>query len=363
MSKKLLLVDDEKFFLEGLKDGLSEYDDVFTTDICFSVNEAIKLNKKNEYDLIVTDIRMPKKSGLELFEYLRENQFKGGILAMTAYGSDEVFEKIKRLGGLDIILKPFDFTWFKDRLLEILSGEEEGVSGTIDSINLTSILQMINLEKRSVVVRIEMENSEGFLYFQNGEMVHADYEGLVGEEAALHLIKKNRGRFSLLINRDKTAQTIDTPFLALMINIMKTIDEDKKQENKKNINKEKKMNVKKLNQSIAVLKEDLAAGLLATDIYTSADGQSVVGWNSNPQACALFNKITGDMKKALEGASFPTLGRYYIIDLVDDKMVVVIFMGDYQWGMLVDRNNVQLGLLLNVVIPKIIGLFEEAMKG
>ena len=62
MTKKLLLVDDEKFFLEGLKEGLLDYEDVFTTDICFSVNEAIKLNEKNEYDLIVTDIRMPKKS-------------------------------------------------------------------------------------------------------------------------------------------------------------------------------------------------------------------------------------------------------------------------------------------------------------
>ena len=61
MKKKLLLVDDEEFFLEGLRDGLKEFENIFTTDICFSVDEAKRLHKKNTYDLIVSDIRMPKR--------------------------------------------------------------------------------------------------------------------------------------------------------------------------------------------------------------------------------------------------------------------------------------------------------------
>lgn len=101
MKKKLLLVDDEKFFLEGLQDGLSEYSHLFTTDICFSVEEAKKLQKKNTYDLIVSDIRMPKKSGLDLFIYLRKKKFKGGFIAMTAYGTEDLLKNIRELGGLD----------------------------------------------------------------------------------------------------------------------------------------------------------------------------------------------------------------------------------------------------------------------
>lgn len=225
MAKKLLLVDDEKFFLEGLKEGLSEYEDVFTTDICFSVNEAIKLNERNEYDLIITDIQMPEKSGLDLFVYLREHHFEGGVFAMTAYASEDFFKKIKKLGGLDIISKPFKFTWFKDRILEFFSRNEHGVSGKIDSINLTSILQVINLEKKSVVVKIKIEDNEGFLYFNKGEMVHAKFKELLGEEAAVHLIKMNKGKFSLLKGEKKAPQTVNTPFFVLMINIMKIINE------------------------------------------------------------------------------------------------------------------------------------------
>jgi YesN/AraC family two-component response regulator len=365
MAKKLLLVDDEEFFLEGLKDGLSEYEDIFTTDICFSVEEAIKLYSKNQYDLIISDIRMPGKSGLDFFVYLREKNYNGGFIAMTAYGSVEVLEKIRSLGGLDIILKPFDFPWFKDKILDFFS-EEEGVSGTVDSIALTSLLQMINLEKKSLIVRIEDKTSEGFLYFNKGEIVHAEYLELEGEEAAFHLTKMKKGRFSLLKWGKKVKKTIETPFMVLLMNAMKVNDEEtqkfqlyeKYMGSKK---KEKKMNVKKLNEAIEIQKANMGEGLLATDIYGSRDGQSLVGWNSNPQACALFNRITNYMTEALDGAGFPALGRYYIVDLADGKMVIVISLGEFQWGMLADRRKIQLGLLLNVIMPKMIDAFEQSM--
>jgi CheY-like chemotaxis protein len=310
---------------------------------------------------------MPEKTGLDFFVYLREKNYNGGFIAMTAYGSEEVLEKIRNLGGLDIILKPFDFPWFKDKILDFFS-EEEGVSGTVDSIALTSLLQMINLEKKSLIVKIEDKAREGFLYFNKGEIVHAEYLELEGEEAAFRLIKMKKGRFSLLKWGKKVKKTIKIPFMVLLMNAMKVEDEDTNKfrldekliGNKK---KEVKMDVKKLNEAIEVQKENMGAGLLSTDIYGSDDGQSVVGWNSNPQACALFNRITNYMSEALDGAGFPAFGRYYIVDLADGKMVIVISLGDYQWGMLADRTKIQLGLLLNVIMPKMIDTFEEAITG
>ena len=66
MIKRLLLVDDEQFLLESLKDGLVDYNNIFETKICFSVDEAIKLTNLYRYDLVITDIRMPGKSGIDL---------------------------------------------------------------------------------------------------------------------------------------------------------------------------------------------------------------------------------------------------------------------------------------------------------
>lgn len=369
MNNKILLVDDEKFFLEGLKEGLSEYSEFFSTDICFSVDEAIKLIKKNEYDLIISDIRMPKKSGLDLFMYLKKNKYHGGFIAMTAYGTEEILHKIKRLGGLDIILKPFNFSWFKDKILDFFA-EEEGVSGVVDSIDLTSLLQMINLEKKSVVVKVESQGKEGFIYFNQGEIIHARYGDLKGEEAATRLIQITKGRFSLIKDKKKAKRTIKVPFMALLMNVMKISDEEDREQDQvidldidylEKKQREGNMNVKKLNEAIEMQKENMGDGLLATDIYGTADGQSLVGWNSNPQACALFNRITNYMVEALDGAGFPPLGRYYIMDLAGGKMVIVISLGEFQWGMLMDRSKIQLGLLLNVIMPKMVDAFEQAM--
>jgi len=362
MTKKLLLVDDEKFFLEGLKDGLSECEDVFFTDICFSVDQAIELYEQKEYDLVVSDIRMPRRSGLDLFLYLRENKFKGGFMAMTAYGSEEIVEKIRKLGSLDIILKPFDFKWFKGKVLDYFSDSGQGVSGTIDSIDLTSLLQMINLEKKSLTVKIEINKETGYLYFDKGELIHAEFRDLLGDDAAFSLLKMNKGRFSLLKIKKNIPVTIELPFLTFMINAMKDIDEENKDLHL-NLTKEDNMDVKKLNDAVAYLKNQLGDGLVSSDIYSSDDGQSIAGYNSSPKANALFNKVTMDMTEALANAEedFAELGRYYMIDLVADHMVIVLYLGDYQWGILFNKKKVQLGLLLNVVIPKIIDLFEEAI--
>lgn len=120
------------------------------------------------------------------------------------------------------------------------------------------------------------------------------------------------------------------------------------------------MNIQKLNESVDVLKEGMRSSLLSTDIWTVEDGQSIAGFNQQPEATALFNRITEDMNEALKGSGFPALGKYYLLDLVDGNKVLIIPMGSYQWGILVD-SQAQLGLLLNVVLPKIIDSFEEAL--
>ena len=358
MKKKLLLVDDEKFFLEGLHDGLKEYEEKFTTDICFSVDEAKKLQKKNTYDLIVSDIRMPKKSGLDLFIHLKKRKFKGGFIAMTAYGTEDLLANIRELGGLDVIMKPFNLDWFKDKILEFFS--DPGVSGTIDSIDLTSLLQMVNLEKKSVTVKIEYQDKIGFIYFEKGEIIHAEYNEFEGLDAAKFIISLNKGKFSISKNGEVVPRSIDVPFVALMMDAMKFNDESFI-ENNIDV-KEKKMDVEKLNACIDIPKSQLGEGLLATDIFGASDGQSVAGFNPQPAASALFNKLSDFMIEALDSAGFPNMGRYYTLSLQDEKMVIVMLFGDYRWGMLIDGKKAQLGLLLNVVMPKMVKALEEVLS-
>lgn len=371
MPKQLLLVDDEKFFLDGLKEGLAEFNDIFTTDICFSVKEAMDLCNKKKYDLIVSDIRMPGESGLDFFVYLRQQNYSGGFIAMTAYGSAEVLARIKQLGGVEIILKPFNLDWFKEKIKDFFS-DEEGVSGTIEAISLTSLLQLINLEKKTLLVKVADNTNEGFLYFDKGEIIHAQYRQTTGEEAVYHIIKMKKGHFSLLklSKKEIPDQTIEPPFMGLMLNAVKSMDENSKNtgqedDNNKYIKKEEIMDIKKMQEAVEQLKAKIGTGLIHTAIWSSADGQALVAYNEKPKAVALLNELTNQMYKVLSQSEegFFELGRFYLIDLVRDNMVIIIYLGDYQWSILFDKKKVQLGLLLNVVVPNIIDIFEEAITG
>jgi len=121
------------------------------------------------------------------------------------------------------------------------------------------------------------------------------------------------------------------------------------------------MDAKKLNEIIQKFKKDLGDALIATDIWTTADGQSLAGYNTQPAAAALFNRITLIINDALKGSKFPLMDKYYLLHLEGGNISAAMQFGDYQWGILVDTKQVQLGLLLNVHIPNTMEAIKEAL--
>lgn len=126
--------------------------------------------------------------------------------------------------------------------------------------------------------------------------------------------------------------------------------------------KENAVNVKKMNEALNTLKETAGAGLISCDIYTSRDGQSIISYNGNETYCAMSNQITQYMINTIKEAGFPPMGNTYMVDLADDKMVIVLIMGDYQWGILIDTKKTSLGILLNVALPKAKAVFAAALE-
>ena len=56
------------------------------------------------------------------------------------------------------------------------------------------------------------------------------------------------------------------------------------------------------------------------------------------------------------------MGNTYMVDLAEDKMVIVLIMGDYQWGILIDTKKTSLGIMLNVALPKAKTVFAAALE-
>src|SRR5271154_1659462 len=103
MAPSVLIVDDEKHTREGLQQALAETYDV---SLAASADEAFNLMDAQPFDVILTDLRMPGKSGLNVIDRALALPNKPAVIMMTAYGSiDNAVEAMKR-GAVDFLTKP-----------------------------------------------------------------------------------------------------------------------------------------------------------------------------------------------------------------------------------------------------------------
>jgi hypothetical protein len=241
-----------------------------------------------------------------------------------------------------------------------------GIAGSIKEIAIADLIQQNCLDRKKSKLTIQNMDRQAILYFNDGSVVDAILGDISGEEVIYKILEWEDGTFLIEKNVDAPRKTIVNTWAGLLLEGARRLDEarnnslnDPMDQSKE---KDKNMNVKLLGKVVEVLKEDLGDGLVAADVFTTADGQSLSGYNSNPKACALFNEITKYLHKSLKGSGFPGLGGYYMVHLENNMAVVVISHGEVQNGMLVDLSKTTMGLLLNVALPKAIATVEEAMK-
>ncbi len=117
MAKKVLVVDDEKLIVKGIRFSLEQ--DGMEVDCAYDGEEALQKIKEKEYDIILLDVMLPKLTGFEVCQQVRE--FSGvPIIMLTAKGED--MDKILGLeyGADDYITKPFNILEVKARLKAIM---------------------------------------------------------------------------------------------------------------------------------------------------------------------------------------------------------------------------------------------------
>ncbi|MCU0682228.1 MAG: hypothetical protein MUF34_08235 [Polyangiaceae bacterium] len=115
-----------------------------------------------------------------------------------------------------------------------------------------------------------------------------------------------------------------------------------------------------LEAAVQDLRNILREGLLATDIWDRAAGLSLAGFNQQPVAVALFTRITEDLDGSLRDSNFPSLSRYFLLDLESNHTVVVINHGTLLQGILIDNKRANLGILISVAIPRMIDAISRS---
>jgi DNA-binding response OmpR family regulator len=117
MAKRVLVVDDEKLIVKGIRFSLEQ--DGMEVDCAYDGEEALEAAKKKEYDVVLLDVMLPKLTGFEVCQQIREFSSMP-IIMLTAKGDD--MDKILGLeyGADDYITKPFNILEVKARIKAII---------------------------------------------------------------------------------------------------------------------------------------------------------------------------------------------------------------------------------------------------
>jgi len=121
----LLIIDDELSTSWALAEGLT--DDGFTIDTFRSAEDAmVWLKRGGHSDLVISDLRLPGMSGLELARKLSRGRHAQPVIVVTAYGSYELARDLSRAGVVECFSKPFAMDALRRAVRRALAGEAAG---------------------------------------------------------------------------------------------------------------------------------------------------------------------------------------------------------------------------------------------
>ena len=114
---KILIVDDDETFLDKMTKFLTLEN--HSVDSSTSVEGALIKINDNSYDLILTDLKMPGSSGIDLVKIVKERKINSIIMVITGYGTIDSAVNAMKLGAFDYILKPFDPDQLEKKLSQL----------------------------------------------------------------------------------------------------------------------------------------------------------------------------------------------------------------------------------------------------
>lgn len=225
--KNVLVVDDEEDLTWSISKHLSKDKDYYNLNAVNSAADALDLLKKKTIELVISDIRMPEISGLDLLLKIRENYPDTKVIIMTAYGSSEIQEEANKHGCFKYIEKPFEINELRQMILDAVA-EKKGFEGKISDFQLSDLIQMNCMGRLTNAITVQTAEQKGVIYFEDGNIIHANVGDLEGEDAFYEIISWMGGEFSINKGAKAKKETIVKGWQSLMLEGLRRSDEHNK---------------------------------------------------------------------------------------------------------------------------------------
>jgi CheY-like chemotaxis protein len=231
---KLLLVDDNPMVLGMLQHALSSLARVTTAS---DAADALLKAVDDTPDLLVCDYRMPGMDGRQLIEKLRSRPATANFSAMLMASKADIAERLSTQDAADDYLeKPFflkDATRRVKRMIDRIALEKMAktapsdgvVRGNLSQMNVIDLMQSLEMGRKSCQLLLSNEGDRCEVFFVEGQVKHATYGSLVGDEAVFKVLRWTGGNFQINFEGKTAKETTHLNTQGLLMEGLRLLDE------------------------------------------------------------------------------------------------------------------------------------------
>jgi len=234
---KLLLVDDNPMVLGMLQHALAPLAAVTgATDAADALLKAVD----DPPDLLVCDYRMPGMDGRQLVEKLKSRPATANFPTVLMASKADIAERLSQQDAADDYLeKPFflkDATRRIKRMIDRIALEKMAktapsdgvVRGNLSQMNVIDLMQSLEMGRKSCQLSLANEGEKCEVFFVEGQVKHATYGTLVGDEAVFKVLRWTGGNFQLDFEGKTDKETTQLNTQGLLMEGLRLLDESQR---------------------------------------------------------------------------------------------------------------------------------------
>ena len=195
---KVLMIYDNVGLIEAVKEYFSSSKQIEIISEAYDGVEGFEKIQKEECDVVILDLIMPKKDGMYVLEEMKKHNIDKKVIVATSYNTQEAIREVSDYGVNYYILKPFDFTDLEKRILDLANKKKN--SKNIDlhhnniQISITKILHELGIPS----------HIKGYQYIRDGVCMIFDNPNMIGG-ITKELYPELAGKFDTTVSRVERA--------------------------------------------------------------------------------------------------------------------------------------------------------------
>ena len=234
---KLLLVEDNPMVLGMLQQAWGPLARVVTaTDAADALLKAVD----DPPELVICDYRLPGMDGRQLIEKLKSRPATANFSAVLMASKADISEKLSPQDAADDYLeKPFflkEATKRIKRMLDRIALEKMAktapsdgvVRGNLAQMNVIDLMQSLEMGRKSCRISLSREGDKCEVFFVEGQVKHATYGSLVGDEAVFKVLRWTGGSFELDFDGKTDKETTQLNTQGLLMEGLRLLDESQR---------------------------------------------------------------------------------------------------------------------------------------